>query len=407
MTAADLQPSSLAQLLRQLREAHGLTQRRLGEELNESRPLSPALISSWESGRAVPPDRWLEAYARTLAGPADAAGGADPVASLLSRLTALREDAAGPDDGAAVGPVGRLGGRFWHFPDGRPIRIVSTSMYPKVMEAVPYSNAFHPNYIQSLGDADMDATAELYGHLRAENPDSDVRYLTRRGVEADDLTAHLILLGGGDTLANPAEPPREPSALAWMMRRLDLPVFTRLPEGGDPEYDREFVVTLDDDGNPVVNGICSEVHRPTFLGVGGHRVEFDGEGEPVADGGYPQLEYDIGLLVRRPNPMNLSATLTLCTGVFSRGTYGVVRSLTDPQLRSRNEDYLAGHVDPDDFWLLMRIPVFHTRLGGRTVTPDLHRPFHVLRGWRDPGDLPGYAVGPDDPGPQPGPGPDR
>ena len=378
MTAADPQLPPLGQLLRQLREARGLTQRQLGDLLGEGRALSPALISSWESGKATPPDRWLESYARKLSGPKAAPGGGDPVAGLLSRLTALRAAATSAE--GSVPAAGSMGGRFWHFPDGRPIRIVGTPMYEPVVEVLEYANPFHPNYMESLRNADMDATAELLGHIRAENPNSDVRHLTRHTVDRDDLTGHLILLGGGETLFEPSQPPREPSPLAWLLRRLDLPLFTRLPPGADPAYDREFVVTLGEDGRPLLHGHRQEVHRPTFLHVEGHRVETDGHGNPVARGGYPQLEYDVGLLLRRPNPMNVAATLTLCSGVFTRGTYGVVRCLTDAQLRRMNEEYIAEAYGLDDFWMLMRVPVLQTRLGAKTITPDLNRAFHVLRG---------------------------
>ena len=383
MTAADLQPpAALGQLLRRLREARGLTQRQLGDLLSQGRALSPALISSWESGKAVPADRWLEAYARKLSGPGDAEGGADPVSGLLARLTALRDFGNVTEDGPVQATAGSLSSRFWRFPDNRPIRIVGTPMYADVVDAVPYANPFHPNYIESLRNADMDATIELLGHLRAENPHSDVRYLTRHTVDRDDLTAHLVLLGGGDTLVDPALPPREPSPLAWLVRRLDLPVYTRVPEHGDPAYDREFVVTVDEYGSPAHGGDPGEHYRPTFLKVDGYRIEVDGTGTPVSGGGYPQLEYDVGLLLRRPNPMNTAVTLTLCSGIFSRGTYGVVRSLTDAPLRRTNEDFIADRLGLDDFWLLMRVPVLQTRRGAETITPDLNRPFHVLRGGR-------------------------
>ncbi len=383
MTEAEPGRLELGQYLRHLRESRGLTQRQLGELLGEDRPLSPALISSWESGKAVPPDRWVEAYARKLgsgAGPDQQDAAQPDTGELLARLTSLRAGAATADLVAAESSVGALGGRFWHFPDGRPIRIVSTPMYPDVVETVEYANPFHPNYIESLRNADMDATAELFGHVRAENPHSDVRFLTRHTVDRDDLTAHLVLLGGGDTLVDPARTHRQPSPLAWLVRRLDLPLFTRLPAGGNPEYDREFVVTLDERGEAVHRGPDQEVHRPTFLQADGHPVQVDGQGNPVARGGFPQLEYDIGLLLRRPNPLNQAVTLTMCSGIFSRGTYGVVRALTDLQLRASNEAFIAESFGLDDFWLLMRIPVMQAPSGAQTVTPDLRRPFHMLRG---------------------------
>jgi transcriptional regulator with XRE-family HTH domain len=389
VTAPDPRQPPLGQQLRRLREARGLTQRQLGDLLGEGRALSPALISSWESGKAVPADRWLEAYAHKLSGAADATGGEDPVAGLLSRLMMLREAVTPAERTSSPARTGMLGGRFWHFPDGRPIRIVSTPMYRAVVDSVSYANPFHPNYIESLGNADMDATIELLGHLRAENPHSDVRYLTRRSVDRDDLTGHLVLLGGSGTLVDPALPPRELSPLAWLVRRLDLPLYTQLPPGGDPEYDLEFVVTLDDQGEPVHRGQHREVHRPTFLRVDGHRMRVDGHGNPVDHDGFPQLEYDVGLLLRRPNPLNLAVTVTLCSGIFSRGTYGAVRCLSDGQLRRANEAFLAEHLGLEQFWLLMRVPVLHTRRGAQTITPDLNRPFHVLRGQREPRISPG------------------
>lgn len=380
MTAADLRPPPLAQLLRQLRESRGLTQRQLGDLLGEGRALSPALISSWESGKALPADRWLESYARKLSGPGDAVGGIDPVAGLLSRLTTLRGSAVAGEASTGPAPAGVLGGRFWHFPDGRPVRIVSTPMYGDVVEAVPYANSFHPDYIESLRNADMDATIELFGHIRAENPSSDVRHLTRRTVNRDDLTSHLVLLGGADTLVDPALPPREASPLAWLVRRLDLAVHTQVPEGADAQFGLEFVVSTDERGHPMHRGPYREVHAPTFLQTEGHRLAVDGQGVPVTTGGFPQLEYDVGLLLRCPNPMNTAATITLCTGIFHRGTYGVARSLTDPHLRRANEDFVEATFGLDDFWLLMRIPVLQTRRGAETITTDLTRPFHVVRG---------------------------
>lgn len=196
MTAAGSQPSPRGPLLRQLREARGLTQRQLGDLLGEDRALSPALISSWESGKATSTDRWLDAYARRLSSVRDATASGNPAAGLLARLTALRTATAVAVTEEPSPATGALGGRFWHFPDGRPVRIVGTPMGEPVVRAVEFASPFHPNYLESLRNADMDATVELLGHIRAENPNSDVRHLTRRTVDRDDLTSHLVLLGG-------------------------------------------------------------------------------------------------------------------------------------------------------------------------------------------------------------------
>ena len=55
----------------------------------------------------------------------------------------------------------------------------------------------------------------------------------------------------------------------------------------------------------------------------------------------PQLEYDIGLFARSPNPANPETTLTLCQGIFSRGTFGLVRMFSDVLHRDANEAALA------------------------------------------------------------------
>jgi hypothetical protein len=104
-------------------------------------------------------------------------------------------------------------------------------------------------------------------------------------------------------------------------------------------------------------------------------------GARVIQAGVPILEYDVGLLARRRNALNLGTTVTVCAGIFSRGTYGAVRVLTDPNLRMRNEQVLTEEFDAlDNFWTLFFVPAFRSTEGRlETVTPDLARPFHRLQ----------------------------
>ena len=112
-------------------------------------------------------------------------------------------------------------------------------------------------------------------------------------------------------------------------------------------------------------------YRPRF--VRNERVE----GRPRATvRGAPQLKNDVALIVRKPNWINPAATVTIMTGMFSRGTYGAVRSFTDAKFRSRNERWLESSLDQDDFWLLVDIPVI---AGENTVAPDLERASLILR----------------------------
>ena len=376
----------LAERLRELRSegsAAPLTQSQVAASLKAS----VALVSSWENGNAVPPEARLRAYARAFATPStfdndhphvvDEASLSDEERvverRLVDELLTLRNEAS--SSGSPARGTGGLGGRFWHFPDGARIRIITTQMWADVLDSIPYADRRHPNFIESLYDADRDATIELFGHLRAENPTADVRFLTGGQVKQDDLTGHVVILGQGDLVWGP---------LKYFGSRLGLPVTVRFPEGVDREYAAEFVVTTDASGTPTwfprdVSPPRIEVHRPRFIQ--------DQSGKTFFIGDMPILEDDVALLARMPNPMNLSKTVTICTGVFSRGTYGAVRTLTDAHLRTSNEAFLMEHFGSfDNFWILLHVPVAGMRDPGdeelaalETFTPDLRRPFHRLR----------------------------
>ena len=67
-----------------------------------------------------------------------------------------------------------------------------------------------------------------------------------------------------------------------------------------------------------------------------------------------------------------------CFGVFTRGTYGAVRTFTDFALRESNEAYLQDRfTDLDDFWMVIRVPVS----SALTVTPNLSWPYTRLVEW--------------------------
>jgi transcriptional regulator with XRE-family HTH domain len=436
----------LAARLRELRST-GLgiyvTQRQLADALGISVPL----ISSWENpaSSALPPEDRLQALARFYATPRSLEGGPHLLdlaelskeeeqarRDLIDELGRLRDLGSAPPSARRTGA---LGGRFFYFPDGLPVRIIGSRLSeyevlpsppsrdladaarrlrdlvaddapPGVDEAldaldryvdgvatlrrlvdlgryrggvdeadwralargfagggVQYANPWHPNAIHSLWNGDMDAVIELHGHIRAENPGTDVRWLLDSEVQADDLTgAHVVILGAG---LNPG--PGAP--LDFLRRRMNLPLLAQTsPE--DPEYGGSFVVSVDGDGRPDIDGKKREQFCPRFLTSDGRRL---------LDQGEPVLEYDVALLARAPNPMNLAATVTIASGVFSRGTYGAVRALTDANLRGINEKYLTEHLDITSFWMLMHVPVFGGPTGAQTLTPDLTRPFHRLR----------------------------
>jgi transcriptional regulator with XRE-family HTH domain len=387
----------LATRLKQLREESELgrlTQEQVALALGVSTPS----ISSWESGKTSPPENRLRAYARLFATPRSWDGKRLRLLSteeltgderrameaLVDELVQLHDDALHRVEPARR-ETGALGGRFWYFPDRQSITILCTPLSArqlgygpdgKLPDGAPpisaYSRSSHPNYIESLHNGDMDALIELVGHIRAENPTAEVRWTTLDRIYVrDELTGHVVILGGGEFAAR-SDPQQQETPVNWFIRRLELPIRTRLPEGGDEEFDSEFVVTTDDEGRPVYRGPREEVYRPIF-----RLSETDPDHPRVLVEGAPQLEYDVALIARKANPLNLSASMTICTGAFSRGTYGAVRTLTDANLRARNERLLNEHFpDASDFWILLHVPVFG---GEETITPDLERPFHRLR----------------------------
>lgn len=396
MTRPGSERGPLADRLRRLRqsESSDLTQRDLAEVLGTS----PALISSWESGQAVPPEHRLETYGRFFGAPRIDSDGSPRlsdqdelsteefrhVQELIEELVQLREETVRPQS-SATRDAGALGGRFWHFPDGQAITILCTPMSrrqlglnedgtvpPDAPPIAAYSRRSHPNYIGALRNADSDALVELVGHIRAENPTADVRWRTFDQVrDPDELTGHLVILGGADappSVAGSTDSLDAENLVGPFVSRLELPVQSRIRPGGDEEFDVEFVVTVDESDEPTYLGPREEVYRPRF-----RRTP---ERETVRLDGFPQLDYDVALVARKTNPLNVSARITLCVGGFSRGTYGAVRTFADARLRARNERYVRDHVPNDnDFWMLFYVPV----VGGRTITPDLERAYHRLR----------------------------
>jgi transcriptional regulator with XRE-family HTH domain len=354
-----------------------VTQRQLADILK----ISPGLLSSWENAKEIPPEDRVRSYARFFCTPRTLAEGrllpdgqldADEEAErrrLIDVLVDLR-DAALQGGIAASAETGQLGGRFWHFPDGLPVVIAYNALGS--LAALDYANPDNPNYIQWLSNGDIDATMELFGHVRAENPRTEVRVVPQVHLQADMITgSHLVILGGA------AE---ENRALGWFWRRLDLPVRGRVPADGDEYYDTEFVVSTDADGEPQYDGPDEEGYQPIFLrDKNGHRSLSlpDGDGRQ-----FPLLEYDLALFARQRNPLNQATTVTVCSGIFSRGSYGAVRTCTDASLRGSNEKFLyERYRDPArrsslrPFWMLIHVPV----LGAQTITPDLTRAFHRVR----------------------------
>ncbi|MFC7342810.1 helix-turn-helix domain-containing protein [Saccharopolyspora griseoalba] len=323
--------AELGSRLRELREERRLTQSELGRALG----VAVSSISSWEGGVKIPTMRRLADYATYFAADADArlpeldslsAEQRSERNRLKRELERLR--AAGKDPV----PAGSGALDFWRFRDEGPVRIVTGELSAESMS--PAASVEQLNYVGLTAHSDLDAAVELFGHVRALNPGSDVGIQLARKLADDDLRAHLVFLGSG--LINPWV-----GALTaeWPVRQV----------GDDSVPDGEVFELA---GEP-----------PRRL-------------KPVFRHGL--LIEDVGMLVRIPNPNNIRRTLTICSGVFTRGGFGAVRSLTDPKIRARNHEYVTGRFgEAANFGLLMRVPVINHATG----TPDLQNPATRLHEW--------------------------
>ncbi len=353
-----MQPASpaalqLAQRLRQLRLqwADGrLTQERLAHALSAEERLAPATVSSWESLTAPkpPPLYRLRAYARFFAarrstGPeAPAVRPYDELTpdeqaaaeALEAELLALRSMVSG--DPAEEEPAFH---RSWHFSDGAHVTVICAEL-PDT-ETGPQAEPSDPNYTELQRYADLDALIELFGHIRAENPLSTVRFKIPADIEPDDLIGHVVLVGG----------------LVWNEITGRLSEMAGLPIR---QYEHPELLT-------------GEIF---IAEVDGKEMQF---WPKWADVNRRALAEDVGLLARVPNPLNSSRTLTLCNGIHSRGVYGAVRTLTDQQLREANERYIAAAFgSSDSFAILMAVPV----IKNRGMTPDFNSDGVVLYQWQ-------------------------
>ncbi len=342
----------LARRLRALREEAELTQGELAEIFTtDGKQVGAAAISSWENARrpVLVSENRLEPYARLpllrgsprrLVPVSDLTVQQQTVRDgLFEELRLLLDQARGGPTAAEAARVATY--RSWFFDDG-PVVIIAPDA-PEVARGPLWDDA-NPNYTALNSFADLDGLIELHGHIRAENdPSLPVFYKRASMVAADDLSGHLVLLGG----------------IAWnpVSRRL-LRLLDRLPvrQIEDPDVQTGEIFAV---------GYGAKERR--FLPVW---TQSDGSGEP-------ELEEDVGLLARVRNPFNSSRTLTLCNGIHSRGVLGAVRTLTDARIRESSEAYLAQHFPHGEYGLLVRVPVFH----GEALSPDLQDSTNILYAW--------------------------
>jgi len=330
MVAENDQPSiparRLAERLRALREQHRLTQKQLARLLGGSEPLSIATVSLWEkpgSDRLPPPQR-LDTYARLFCTSRSFDGDRARLLSsgelteqererereLYDELIALRERAQSTNVPAAT-----KGARsaLWHFADRIAVSIVCSD----AIEPPAYAEPSHLNYTRYARYADLDALVTVYGQVKADNPERMVRILPTGRLAQDFALNHLIIIGGAAS-----------DAASLFAQDIPLPTAEEAP-GPDPvthlfrctvgEEQREFTSSRDDEGT---------------------------------------LIQDVGLIARGPHPIIPGATVTLLSGITSRGVHGAAQCFIDSHVRDTNERYLdSAFGNVESFCILMNIPV--------------------------------------------------
>lgn len=346
-------PQLLPQRLKSLRKEGWPGRRITQQDLAEALGASISLISSWESERnpAVPPPYRIESYAAFFATERSVAKRPYRVLDdaqltdeerqrrddLYEELVALRNGAQ--EQPAAAAPL--ADGELWRFSPNQDITIVGSELPQEELTQLPHTRSEDPDYVEMYRFADLDALFELFGHVRACNPTNDVHLRTPSDLQPDDYTTHLVLIGGVDWNA----------ATADLIRRLNLPVRQRARES-----------EAEQGGFEIVESGHKQVFRPVLAELNGA----------------PILTEDVGHFYRAPNPFNIKRTVTICNGMYQRGTLGAVRALTDAKFRSRNGEHVRQRfAGRDTFSIVSRVHVVQ----GVVVTPDWTRAGIRLHEW--------------------------
>jgi len=318
----------LAERLRDLREQEHLTQKQLARALGGS----ITAVSMWEkpgSERLPPPPR-LAAYARLFCTAKSFSAGPPRLlrdeeltaqerqkrAELYDELIALRERAQSTAAADAPGELPSAGphGSIWHHSDGTAVSIVD-SVAP---DAPPYADPAHLNYSQYARFADVDTLIEVFGQVRADNPASMVRLLSPDELTQDFALNYLVIVGGAAIRQVSSQTP-------WFAQKIDI----ALPAAQETDETYIFECSVGDEkrtfGSSYVGGVLTQ---------------------------------DVGLIARIPHPIIPEKTVTVLSGITSRGVHGAALCFTDWHVKDENERYLQETFGKADaFCVLMNIPV--------------------------------------------------
>ena len=336
----------LAERLRALREREyrHLTQGQLAKVLGGSDPLSTASVSLWEkpSSDRLPTPQRLAAYARlfctsrsfTAEGPRLLRDDElteeerQREAGLYEELMDLRDRAQAADNATpAVIPRDSI----WRFPDGKAVSIICS----EAPDPPLYANPDHLNYTRYARYADLDALMEVFAQVKSDSPASFIRLLAPEELVQDFALNHLVIIGGAAVY----------NTAPYFAQDIPLPVVEPIP---DTET-HLFRCTLGE-----------ETRESRSTRVNGVLVD------------------DVGLIARSPHPYAPGRTVTILSGITSRGVHGAALCFTDLHVRRANEKYLDDNFgNADAFCILMRVPVRENI----ALPPNLSRGDAVLYAW--------------------------
>jgi hypothetical protein len=357
----------LAERLRALREREfqPLTQDQLAIGLGGEDRLSSTVISHWEKPNAdrLPPQQRLDAYARLFCTSRSFASG-DPrmlpeeeltdqerrrEAELKAELRELRDRTL--STGEALLGTGQPSS-IWYFSDKEEEAV--SIVCPEAPDPPSYARRDHLNYTHLAQFADLDALMEILQQVKAVNPKRAIRIMRPEELKRESVLEHLILIGGAVVeVATPASADTHKVELPVLGRRLfasDIPL-------------------------PVARSIPgTETHRFDCR-VGDEKREFTSTRDSSG-----ALTHDIGLIGRCPHPMKSGKTVTVLSGITSRGVHGAAQCFTDSDVRDENERYLRDtYASTDKFCLLMQVPV----LNDVALPPELWRDDTVVYAWSE------------------------
>ncbi|MBE8523531.1 helix-turn-helix domain-containing protein [Amycolatopsis sp. H6(2020)] len=235
-------------------------------------------------------------------------------------------------------------GNIWRFPENEPVMITCGQISSTMPSHVSAMDPRDPDYVELLKYADPDALVHLFGHIRALNPAHEVKYSTTDDMQPADYSSHLVVVGGTDFNLLTRD----------IFSTLQLPVNMPLRS---PEAEWLGFEAVDGD----------EIHRFS----------------PVLDDSYGTriLHEDVILFFRGVNPVDRRRTITICAGLYARGTLAAAQCLTDPLVGPVNQAYLRMKVAENrHFGFIARAFV----INGMVAPPDLTIPGHCLYEWTRP-----------------------